>query len=134
MYGGAVLSAISLIIALVTVGSLRTAIHQAFPHYTASQVHNAEVATIAVAVAIQLVGIGLWIWMALANQAGKNWARMVATVLFAVNTLFLFLGFARPGAIGSRVLGIVIWLAGVGAVVFLWRRESSAYFQSGTGS
>jgi hypothetical protein len=132
MYGGAALSAISLVILLVTIGSLRTAIQNAFPHYTASQVHNAEVATIAVAVVLQLVGIGLWIWMAMANRAGKNWARMVATVLFAVNTLFLFLGFARPGALGSRVLGILIWLAGLGAIVLLWRKESSDYFQSAT--
>lgn len=133
MYAGAALSAISLVILLVTIGSLRTAIHNAFPNYSPSKVHSAEVATIAIAVVLQLVGIALWIWMALANRAGKVWARNVATVLFAVNTLFLFLGFARPGALSSRVFGIVIWLAGLGAVVFLWRKDSSEYFGSPTG-
>ena len=40
MYAGAAISAISLIITLVTVGSLRTAIHNADPTLTATKLHS----------------------------------------------------------------------------------------------
>src|SRR5262249_59378242 len=78
-----------------------------------------------------LLGIGLWIWMAMANKAGKSWARIMASVLFGLNTLFLFTGFTRPSPLGSRLVMILIWLIGLGTVLFLWRNESSQYFEAG---
>jgi hypothetical protein len=128
MYAGAVVSALSLVVSLVTIGSLRAALRRAEPSFTASQIHTAEVATVGVAVFFGLVGIGLWIWMALANRAGRSWARIVATVFFGLNTLFLLLGLARTAPLGSRLVSILLWLIGLGAIIFLWRKDSSEYF------
>jgi hypothetical protein len=130
MYAGAALSAIEIIIGLTTIGSLRSAIRSAYPNYTDSQVHTAEVAGIAIAVVIGLIAIGLWLWMAWANGRGRNWARIVATVLFALNTIDLLTLVARPHSVISLVLAILVWLAGLGAIYFLWQRDSSAYFQA----
>ena len=130
MYGGAALSLIELIIGLVTIGSLRTAIHNANPSLTPSQVHTAEVAGVALAVVSGLIGVGLWLWMTWANKGGRRWARIVATVLFALNTLDLIAQVARPHALLSLVLFILVWLAGLGAIVFLWQGDSSAYFRA----
>src|ERR1700680_3841242 len=69
MYAGAAVSAISLIATLLTIGSLKTAIHNRSPNLTQTQLHTAEVAGVAFAVVIGLLGIGLWIWMASANKA-----------------------------------------------------------------
>jgi hypothetical protein len=43
----------------------------------------------------------------------------------------LIAGFIAGGVIAAvvRVWAVVVWLAGLAAVVFLWRRESSAYFR-----
>jgi hypothetical protein len=43
----------------------------------------------------------------------------------------LIAGFIAGGVIAAvvRVWTVVVWLAGLAAVVFLWRRESSAYFR-----
>ena len=62
------------------------------------------------------------------NKAGKPWARIVATVLFGLDTLFLLLGVARAGAAAGTLVSIVTWLIGLGAVVYLWRKDASAYF------
>ena len=35
-----------------------------------------------------------------------------------------------PLALAPRLWALVVWLAGLTAVVFLWRRASSAYFRS----
>lgn len=130
MYAGAIVSAISLIITLVTVGSLKTAIHNADPSLSASKLHSAEVAAVAVAVIFGLIGIGLWLWMAYANKAGKNWARITATVFFGLDTLSVLTSFRQAEPILTRLISILIWLIGLGTIVLLYQRESSAYFSA----
>jgi hypothetical protein len=130
MYAGAAVSAIDLIIGLVTVGSLRSNLHKADPSLTPSQLHSAEVFLVGVSVVIGLLGVGLWIWMAMMNKAGRNWARILGTVLFGIDTLFLAYGLARTGAAAGTLVSIVTWLIGLGAVVYLWRRDSTEYFNA----
>ena len=36
-----------------------------------------------------LVAIALWLWMARATRQGRNWARILSTVLFGLATLEL---------------------------------------------
>lgn len=131
MFAGAAVSALSLVVSLITIGSIRTLLRKAYPNFTASQLHTAEVTTVGLAIFFGLVGIGLWVWMALANKAGHSWARIVASVLFGLNTIFLLLGFSRPAPLGSRLVSIVIWLIGLGAIVMLWRPDATQFFNAG---
>jgi len=130
MYAGAALSAIEIIIGLTTIGSLKQAIRSQYPNYSASQIHTAEVAGAAVAVVIGALAIGLWLWMARANGKGRNWARIVASVLFGFNTIDLLTLIGRPHPAISLVFALLVWLVGLGAIFFLWQRESTAYFQA----
>ncbi len=128
MYAGAALSAISLIVGLATIGSLKSAIQKADPSYTASQIHAAETVGVATVVIFGLLGIGLWIWMARTNGAGKPWARVVASVLFGISTLELLLGGVRANSVFNLLFEGLVWLVGLGAIFFLYRRDSSEYF------
>jgi hypothetical protein len=128
MYAGAVVSALSLIVGLVTIGSLRASLHKAQPTLTPTQLHDLQAVVVVGSIFIGLVSIGLWVWMAFMNKAGKPWARIVATVLFGLDTLFLLLGVARAGAAAGTLVSILTWLIGLGAVVYLWRKDSTAYF------
>jgi len=130
MYGGAALSAIEIIIGLSTIPSLKNAIRSQYPGYSSSQIHTAEVWAVATLVVFGLLAIGLWLWMAWANGAGKSWARVVATVFFGLNTLDLLSLVTRPHATLGLVLAVLVWLAGLGAILLLWQRESSAYYQA----
>jgi hypothetical protein len=129
MYAGAALSALGFIVGLATLGSLKKDIINASSKpLTPSQLHAAQVFGVATIVILGLIGIGLWLWMARANGAGKSWARIVAAVLFGLNTVGLLSAIARPSAFGTKIFDILGWLVGLGATVFLWRRESSEYF------
>jgi hypothetical protein len=128
MYAGAALSVIELVVSLATLGSLKSAILKDYPHYTSSQVHSTQVAIVAGVVIEAVIAIGLWLWMARASEAGRNYARITGTVLFAVYTLFLLLDLRRPSVGIGLVFSLLVWLAGLGAVVMLWRRESSEFF------
>jgi hypothetical protein len=130
MYAGAAMNAISVIVALTAIGSLRTTLKdQTNPVLTTSQVNAAVDLFIATIVIGGLIGIGLWIWMAFMNKGGKNWARITGTVFFGLDTLGLVIGFARTEVSVSRILTVIIWLIGLGAVILLWRKESTAYFK-----
>jgi hypothetical protein len=128
MYVGAGLSFVELLVGLVTISSVKTAIIKAYPHYTSSQVHSLEVASVGIGVLVGLISIGLWLWMARASASGRNYARITGTVFFGLNSLFLVLSLARPHASLGLVFNLLVWLAGLGAVIMLWRSESSAYF------
>lgn len=128
MYIGAGLSFIELLVGLVTISSVKAAIIKAYPHYSTSQVHSLEVASVGIGVLVGLISIGLWLWMSRASANGHNYARITGTVFFGLNSLFLVLSLARPHASLGLVFNLLVWIAGLGAVIMLWRSDSSAYF------
>jgi len=134
MYVGAALSVVGLIVGLTAIGSLKRAIEKAAVNahkaLTPSQLHTAEIAGVAFIILTGLIGVGLWLWMARMNGAGKSWARIVASVLFGLNTLSVLTSIARPTAAVTKTFGLIVWLVGLGAIALLWQRESSNFFNS----
>ena len=131
MYAGAVASLIGIVIALTTLSSIKSQIISKNPSLTTTQVNNAEHVAIGILIASGLIGAALWLWMAQSSKAGKNWARIVSTVLFAIETINVVAGASAISSGGaSRIYSIVIWLIGLGAIIFLWQRSSTEYFKS----
>jgi hypothetical protein len=82
-----------------------------------------------VSVVWALVVAGLWMWMASANGKGKGWARVVASVFFAV-TLLGLLGTslsAFTGGLVDLLLALPGFAVATAAVVLLWMPASSRY-------
>jgi hypothetical protein len=129
MYVGAAVSTVSLIISLADISGTKSAIEKARPNLTATQVNQLNTFIIVLAVVSGLIGIALWLWMARANTAGKNWARIVSTVLFGLATLDLAGVVGEPKTLLGLVFPVLTWLVGLGAAWLLWRRDSSAFFK-----
>ncbi|HYK28461.1 MAG TPA: hypothetical protein VEV61_10885 [Streptosporangiaceae bacterium] len=133
MYAGMGISLLAAIFVLATSGSIRRAIGNAAKTaktakpLTAAQLHNLETSFIVASVVIMLIAAALWFWMAWANRSGKSWARVVATILFGFNTLWLIYVFRA--ATTAIIVGLG-WLVGLGAILLLWRRESTDYINS----
>jgi hypothetical protein len=80
-----------------------------------------------------LIGAGIWLWMAWKCNQGRGWARVVSTVLFGINCL----GLIPVTGNGVRSISLLLlawhlisWLPALAAIIFLWNRESTAYFQA----
>jgi len=151
MYAGAAVSTITLIIALALIPAIKAALRTAHPSLTAAQVSDVNT-LITLAVVFGLAVIAVWLWMARATGQGKNWARIVCTVLFGLATLELIrvrpqypggylAHFAVGGhmysvihsVVGATVLGLIVpvllWLAGLAVLWLLWRPASGAFFK-----
>jgi hypothetical protein len=139
MYAGAAVSAVALIIGLALISvDIRAAARGRFLGHslTAPQIRPL---IITVWIVFGLVVIALWLWMARADGQGRNWARILSTVLFGLAALQLRgdvtppAGHAGAGATvlyySGTALFLAAWLAGAAAVWLLWRPASSAFFK-----
>ena len=129
MYVGAAVSTVSLIISLADISGTKTAIRKAKPSLTATQVNQLNTFIISLAIVSGLIGIALWLWMSRANNQGKNWARILSTVLFCLATLDLVGVFGEPKTVLGLIFPVLTWLVGLGAVFLLWRPDSTAFFK-----
>jgi hypothetical protein len=129
MYAGAAVSLVSLVISLTDVSGTKAAIKKARPDLTATQISQLNGFIIGLAIVSGLVGVGLWLWMSWANKGGKNWARIFSSVLFGLATLDLFGVFSQPKTALGLIFPLLTWLIGLGAIVLLWRPDSSRFFK-----
>ena len=124
MYAGAAVSTVNLVILLALIGDTRFGLLLNTPFITVS-------------IAWSLAPLALWLWMAWETGRGRNWARIVSTVLFGAATLDLTEVFGPPGIrlslvpviAGSPTVPVLYWLVGLAAVWLLWRPASSAFFR-----
>jgi hypothetical protein len=129
MYVGAATSVGGIVIDILTVNATKTAIEKRSPHLTASQVNSSQHVLVIGFVVAGLIGAGVWIFLARACQNGHSWARITGTVLFALATVDTIVGVSAPLAGAVKIWGLIIWLVGLTAIIFLWQRPSTAYFK-----
>jgi hypothetical protein len=128
MYAGAALTAIGLVISVVGVATGEKALRASHTHATLAQLQATQRFLIVGAVVSGLIEIGAWLLMARANRSGLKWARIVATVLFALGTWNLISHIIGTATVTNLAYTALMWLVGFGAVFFLWQKDSSGYF------
>jgi hypothetical protein len=95
---------------------------------TADQLDTIVTVIVAVSVVFGFIWAGVWLLMAWVIGKGKSWARIVATVLFALNLVSFLAGIAQGQATGVvLVVNLLTLLVGGFVVALLWRKDSSAY-------
>ena len=123
MYGGAVTSAAYVIATLPFMGDIHGKV-------LGHRLTATPLTITVVIVVFGLVPIALWLWMARAVGQGRNWARILSSVLFALATLQLI----ESRGVAQVFCAALTWLSGLAAVWLLWRPASSAFFKSASGT
>ncbi len=83
-----------------------------------------------VAIVSGLIGAAVWWWMATMNAQGRNWARVLVTIgwaLSALGLLWAFSGVAPALSVGLQIVTVVLG----GYILFgcFYRPEASEYYQ-----
>lgn len=129
MYAGAAVSLVNVIVNLTAINQIKTAFETQHP--LAQNAAQGVAALAAAAVVISgAVSIGLWLKLASASRKGRSWARTAGTILFGLDTIGSLGTLGRTGIPVAKTFGVLIWLIGFIAVIELWRRQSSDYFDS----
>jgi len=126
MYAGAAVSTVPLIITLAFIGDIKAYHLRYLGHsLTAAQLSHLRPLIITVVIVVDLVVPALWLWMARANGQGRNWARILSTVLLGLATLLL----TGNNGVVQVFCAALTWLIGLAAVWLLWRPASSAFYK-----
>jgi hypothetical protein len=114
MDADAAVSTGTLIISLALISAIKAALRTATPRLTAAQVSDVNT-LITLAMVFGLAVIGLWPRMAQANGQGRNWARILSTVLFGLATLEMITarpqypgGYLAHLAVGGHVYSVIL--------------------------
>jgi serine/threonine protein kinase len=131
MYAGAAYTLIYAI-GIIAVASSIIATHPGLTAARASSGHTTVGGVVALTVFLSVIEIALWLGLARACRRGRGWARITGTVLFGLHTLGFLGVLANSHAdLGpAKLLTTLSWLIACGAVVFLWQRPSSVFFQA----
>jgi len=139
MYAGAAISTVYLVISVaIAIGDVEAAARGRWLGHTLTAARLSQLRPVIVTVVLAggLAVIAMWLWMARVNGQGRNWARILSTVLAGLATLQLAGDFRPPVSHvvpGVEVLGLLgallTWLPGLAAVWLLWRPSSSAFFR-----
>jgi hypothetical protein len=135
---GALLSLLSLLSALLFRDAMRDTVTESLrktdPNVSSATIDAALAIGLGLAVVFGLLGVGLWLWMASANGKGHSWARIVATIFFAISVLSTLASLAQPQPGLQRILGLAGLVLGAVIMVLLWKKESTAYYNATTAS
>lgn len=108
---------------------LETTIMDNSPTLTPDEVSTTVTATLIAVAVIGLIIAGLELLFTFKMRAGRNWARIVLTVLGVLGVLFSLYGLATAFTIGS-VLTLISIIVVIAAIVFMFKPASSAYFST----
>ncbi|MDA8368280.1 MAG: hypothetical protein M0026_00215 [Nocardiopsaceae bacterium] len=127
MYAGLGLTVVAMVVPF-TANVLADHIWAGYPDYTQAQVDSAVTTWLVLLSVVGALGISCWLWTIWAVTAGKWWARLAATAMFALGTgtaLTALLVKDTSGDTGLPLLlggvGMLPCLAGLIAVTLLWR-------------
>jgi hypothetical protein len=129
MYAGAVASVIHAVVALITTGATKSAIHGKHPHLAAGTLSTLTSITVIATAVLALIGAGLFIWIARACRRGKNWARVTGTVFAVLGVLLAIYDVSAGRSAASLIVSFVVAALGLASVAILWQHSSSAYFR-----
>lgn len=127
-----VVATVAPLIDLATVDVIGDHVRAAYPDWPTSEVAKDRTAISAYLVAVGVLGIVGWVWTLAWVSRGKRAARWIGTTFFALGAVMALTNVSIGGEGYSTIvpllhglLGLLPALAGLAAVVGLWRRPVS---------
>jgi hypothetical protein len=135
IYAGA---AITALFAILAVAGFRIALQSFLARESITPLMVSQLNTYATLYEVGLslggaIGVSLWLWMAVKNRAGRRWARTFSSVLFAISTVSEIGALLLPVPVAGKIIPVAAWLVGLLAIVLLWQRESSDFYDQRSG-
>lgn len=137
---GAALTFAGVVVSLLNTGQVHASVVDAnnrravADRLSASGIETTFHGRVVTAAVIGVLAALLWVAMAVLNNKGRGWARNVASLLCAFSVVSFLYTVSAVVSNGGGQLGLAVSALnvaiGVGAIVLIWRPESSDYYQA----
>ncbi|MER7080189.1 hypothetical protein SAMN02982929_03591 [Saccharopolyspora kobensis] len=124
-----VLAALAPLIDVATVDGLGAHVRSAYPNWPDDLVATDRNAIAGYLAVIGALGIAGWLWSIVGARKHARWVRVVSTIMFSLGASVALLNLSLSGGAYTNVipplhsaLGALPALAGLAAVVLLWKR------------
>lgn len=132
MYAGAALGIVGALLAFTLQDDMRAAVEQEMAgsgvELSESLIQTSIQVGLVVGVVFGLIGAGLWIMNAVFCGKGRNWARILGSVLGGIYLLSFLYGLTQPNPTLTMVVNVLTALVAIGAIVLLWLKPSNEFF------
>lgn len=129
LFGLAGLGIINTLLSFTMKDEIRDIVRDENPSYSTDELDSAVNAILGFAVVFGIVFALIYVLLGRKVLQGRRWARVVATILLAINALNLA-GISRPQPGILRLLTAIAGIAAIAALVFLWRQPSKDFFRA----
>jgi hypothetical protein len=128
MFLGALAALVGIVVTLTNIDEIRQLFEDTVPKMTPDKVDHATTFAVVEQIVLNVLRAALWVVLALFVRQGRQWARVVSTLLALIG-LGLMLRGIGPDELGAMISGWGQVACGVIAVILIWLPPSMHWFR-----
>lgn len=128
MFLGAVAALVGIVVTLTNIDHIHQLFEDTVPKMTPDKVDHATTFTVVEQIVISVLRAAFWVVLALFVHQGRQWARVVSTLVALLGVLLMLRGIG-PDEVGAMISGWGQVACGVVAVILIWLPASMDWFR-----
>jgi hypothetical protein len=129
MFVGALAALVGIVVTLANADHIRQLFEDTVPKMTPDKVDNATTFAIVQQIVLNVLRAALWVVLALFVRQGRQWARVVSTLVTVLGVLLILRGIGEVDEVGTLIAGWAQIACGVLAVILIWLPPSMPWFR-----
>lgn len=129
MFVGALAALVGVVVTLTNIDHIRELFENTVPKMDPDKVDNATTFAVIEQVVLNVLRATVWVLLALFVRQGRQWARIVSTLVAVLGVALTLRGVGGTEEIGAMIAGWGQIGCGVVAVILIWLPPSMAWFR-----
>ena len=129
MFVGALAALVGIVVTLTNIDHIRQLFEDTVPKMTPDKVDSATTFAIVEQIVLNVLRAAVWVVLALFVRQGRQWARVVSTLVAVLGILLILRGIGGTDEIGATIAGWGQVVCGVLAVILIWLPPSMPWFR-----
>lgn len=129
MFVGALAALVGIVVTLTNADHIRQLFEDTVPKMTPDKIDNATTFAIVQQIVLNVLRAAVWVVLALFVRQGRQWARIVSTLVAVLGVVLILRGIGGTDEVGAMIAGWGQVVCGVVAVVLIWLPPSMPWFR-----
>lgn len=129
MFVGALAALVGIVVTLTNMDHIRELFENTVPKMEPDKIDNATTFAIVEQVVLNVVRAAIWVVLALFVRQGRQWARIVSTLVAVLGVALILRNIGETEEIGAMIAAWGQVVCGVLAVVLIWLPPSMRWFR-----